>query len=94
MNESSIQAKIIKTLEANGCYVVKTIRTNHAGVPDIIACHHGRFIAIEVKQPGNKPTELQKHHLAKIAESGGITLIATAPEQAINLLTEIKDSPE
>ena len=33
-----------------------------AGIPDIIACIKGRFIGIEVKDEGNKPSELQLAH--------------------------------
>lgn len=29
------------------------------GIPDIICCHMGKFIAIETKAPGKKPTALQ-----------------------------------
>ena len=34
-----------------------------SGVPDIIACYQGRFIGIECKANGGKPTALQKKHL-------------------------------
>ncbi len=43
------------------------------GVPDIIGCFNGHFIAIEVKKPGEKPREIQKYWLNKIAESKGFS---------------------
>lgn len=43
-----------------------------AGIPDIICCYHGRFIGLEVKQPGGKLTELQKRTIEKINLAGGI----------------------
>ena len=71
MLESKIQSRIIKELEKNGCYVIKIIAANRAGNPDIIACYRGRFLAIEVKQPGESPTDLQKSKLEAIKNAGG-----------------------
>lgn len=42
-----------------------------AGIPDILCCHKGRFIAIEVKAPNGKASELQLYNLKKIEEAGG-----------------------
>jgi len=47
-----------------------------AGVPDIIACHKGRFIGIECKAGKNKLTELQKRELLAIAAADGYTFVA------------------
>ena len=37
MTEQQIQSKRIKELEAQGYYVLKLIRTNKNGIPDLIA---------------------------------------------------------
>ena len=42
-----------------------------AGIPDIIACHGGKFIGIECKAGGNKPTALQERELNRILNAGG-----------------------
>lgn len=46
-----------------------------AGVPDIIACVAGTFVAIEVKAPNGKPSELQKRNIRIINECGGLGYI-------------------
>jgi hypothetical protein len=46
-----------------------------SGVPDIIACYKGKFVGIECKANGNKPTALQQKHLRDISISGGISLV-------------------
>jgi hypothetical protein len=46
-----------------------------SGVPDIIACWQGKFVGIECKANGNKPTALQQKHLRDISISGGISLV-------------------
>ena len=37
MTEQQIQAKRIKQLEAEGYYVLKLVKTNKNGIPDILA---------------------------------------------------------
>ena len=46
-----------------------------SGVPDIIACYQGRFIGIECKANGNKPTDLQQKNLTDILNSLGQSLV-------------------
>jgi hypothetical protein len=43
------------------------------GVSDILGClPDGKLLAVEVKQPGNKPTPDQNSFLNNVAERGGI----------------------
>jgi len=88
MTEQTIQKEIIKYLESIGAYTIKTIRTNRAGTPDIIACLDGRFIAIEVKRKGNKPTPLQLAKIEQIRASGGITFIAYSKDDVVKCLED------
>lgn len=83
MKEQLIQRKIIQYLESIDTYVVKVITSTKAGVPDILACYKGMFIAIEVKTPKTQKnvSELQKYNLARIQELGGHTLVAWSVEQ-------------
>lgn len=82
-----IQAKIIKWLEAKNYYVVKTMVTSKAGVPDILACSpKGRFIGIEVKCPGGVLSKLQEVNLRKIQDRQGISFIAYSLEEVIRQL--------
>lgn len=46
-----------------------------AGIPDLLACVNGRFVAVELKSSTGRPTELQKWNIEKIQESGGIGLV-------------------
>lgn len=48
------------------------------GVADILGIYNGKLLAIEVKRPGQKPTELQDVFLARIKEHGGIAFVATS----------------
>mgnify|MGYP000844602931 CR=1 FL=1 len=46
-----------------------------SGIPDIIACINGHFVGVEIKAPNGKPSELQKHNIGLIQESGGLGYI-------------------
>lgn len=50
-------------------------RMTRSGIPDILACVGGYFVAIEVKAQNGHPSELQKYHCRKIRESGGFAFI-------------------
>lgn len=52
-----------------------------AGIPDVICCHRGRFIAFEVKTDTGKATLLQEITLKRISEAGGLSrLVRTVDE--------------
>lgn len=76
--EKNFENKIKTYLKNNGCWYVKYFanRMTKSGVPDILACVNGYFLAIEVKADKGKPSELQLWNREKIREAGGISLIA------------------
>lgn len=78
MKEKAFENKIKDFLKANGCYFIKYWGGGNftkVGVPDILACVNGYFVAIEVKAPNGKPSELQLYNLAEIKKAGGIALL-------------------
>lgn len=46
----------------------------------------GRFIALEIKQPGKKPTTAQQQFLNKVNEAGGIGAVVTDPNDLEKIL--------
>jgi hypothetical protein len=46
-----------------------------SGVPDIVACLQGKFIGIECKANGGRPTALQEKNLNEIMNHGGIAVL-------------------
>lgn len=75
--EKNFENKVKKFLKDRNCWHVKYFanRNTRAGVPDILACVNGRFVAIEVKAENGRATELQKWNCEKIRESGGIAIV-------------------
>lgn len=69
--EQKIQSRKIKQLEAEGYYVIKLIRTNKNGIPDLIAIKEGgHAFFIEVKRPGKKRTPLQEFRGRELSDHG------------------------
>jgi hypothetical protein len=76
MKEQQIQAKRIKQLEAQGYYVIKLIKTNKNGIPDLIAIPPNSGVLFsEVKTPIGVVSELQKFRLKELEEHGCLTEI-------------------
>jgi hypothetical protein len=71
MKESQIQAKKIKELESQGYYVVKLVKTNKNGIPDILAIPPGSdILMIEVKGPSGKTSPLQDFRIKELRDHG------------------------
>ncbi len=71
MTEQKIQSKKIKELEALGYYVIKLIKTNKNGIPDILALHKEKGIKfIEIKTPSGKVSSLQEYRIEELKSYG------------------------
>ena len=76
MSEQKVQTKILKWLEKERFYAIKTIITNKKGVPDILACSpKGKFVAIEVKYGKNVASRLQEHNMKQIRDRNGFAMV-------------------
>tara|TARA_A100001515_G_C4516239_1_gene191857 strand:- start:172 stop:462 length:291 start_codon:yes stop_codon:yes gene_type:complete len=75
--EAKVKKKVYKILKEKGAYYFSPIMTGYGkmGIPDVIACYRGVFIAIECKAGKNRPTELQQKNLDEISKSGGYALV-------------------
>ncbi len=71
MTEQQIQAKRIKQLEAEGYYVIKLIKTNKNGIPDLVAIPPDSGVLFsEIKRPDGRVSELQKYRLKELEAHG------------------------
>lgn len=75
--EKTFENKVKKYIEDQGGWQVKFFanRMTKTGIPDILACINGYFLAVEVKAKNGKPSELQKYHVKKINDAGGYAII-------------------
>jgi len=71
MKESQIQSKKIKELEAQGYYVLKLVKTNKNGIPDLIAIPpNSDVLFVEVKAAGGKLSALQEFRIEELQKHG------------------------
>ena len=71
MTEQQVQAKKIKELEAEGYYVLKLIKTNKNGIPDLLALNEEKAILfIEVKTITGRVSKLQEYRLKELKKHG------------------------
>lgn len=75
--EKKVKDKVKKVLDKLGCYYFfpATGGYGKSGVPDIVICFKGHFIAIECKAGKNVPTALQELNMRQICQQGGNTLV-------------------
>ena len=75
--EKNFENRIKAFLEDEGCWFVKFFANAYtkSGIPDILCCCNGYFVAVEVKASNGKPSELQKMNVRKINEINGFAVI-------------------
>ena len=90
--EQDIQTSIMNYISSIGGLPLKFNNIGiyaKAGVSDIIACIKGRFVAIEVKRPGKKPTQLQVNFIKAVNTVGGLGFWADSLDEVKDKLKEI-----
>ena len=77
MKEKPFEKQVRKFLKSEDCYCRKIWGGGYqtAGLPDLIICCNGYFIAVEVKSDNGEPTELQLHNIEEIKQAGGIGIV-------------------
>lgn len=76
--EKNFENKIKAFLKEQGAWFIKYwagSKFTKDGIPDILACVNGYFVAIEVKAANGRSSELQKYNVREINEAGGFAVI-------------------
>ena len=82
--EQKIQKQIIDYCHSLGYLVIKTIKTNMNGCPDLIILKDGVTIFCEVKRQGGVIAELQKYRQKQLTEQGFKSFFAFSLEDFKN----------
>lgn len=89
MNEKTITNQILKYLKSEPeCFAFKEHGDLYStsGIPDIICCYKGQFMAFEVKTPRGKLSKLQEIAIKRINESGGMAFKVTSLQEVKDIL--------
>jgi len=92
MLEKDIVAAIMRYLKTiPGCFAWKEHGGPHgtAGIPDIICCYDGRFVAFEVKTTLGKLTKLQEVTIERIRKAKGCAFKVTSVEEVKEILKNL-----
>lgn len=75
--EKTFENKIKKYFNDRGAWVLKTWSNGiqRSGVPDLLICYKGQFIALEVKAENGHPSDLQLYNIQKLNEAGAIAMV-------------------
>lgn len=75
--EARVKAQCRKALAAAGAFHFMPVSNGmgRMGIPDLICCLRGRFLAVEAKAGRGRPTMLQLKALREIDEAGGLALV-------------------
>lgn len=96
--EAKVKKDIRKILDEFGAWHCMPMGTGYgrSGVPDLLACYLGNFIAIEAKAGDNKPTALQVRELERIKKAGGYALLVNESniDYLRQLLEKIRECPQ
>lgn len=87
--EAKVKDAVKKMLDASGVYYFMPAANGYgrAGIPDIVCCVNGYFLAIECKAGNGKTTLLQNREIARIIRAKGRALVIN--ETNLNLIQEV-----
>lgn len=75
--EGKVKKRVVELLKEAGVYYFFPVTGGfgRSGVPDIVCCWNGRFIAIECKAGNNQPTALQEREMNRIRNANGTVFV-------------------
>lgn len=91
--EARLGAQIRREMIKRGCFGFKIHGgpTMMAGLPDLIFCYRGRFIALEIKtpDPSSQPSTIQRRRIKEIREAGGRAFVVRSVASAMRVLDAV-----
>ena len=81
--------RYLKTVPDCFCWKQHGVQFGTAGLPDIIVCLGGRFVAFEVKQPTGKLTKLQESTIQKIKAAKGNAYKVTSVDEVKEIVSKL-----
>ena len=99
--ETVLMRKVMCALSEYGCFVLRTnagtfydsrgnrVTIGFKGLSDLVGCtKNGRFFAVEIKLPGEKPREDQQKFIDAMKRTGAIAGCAHSVEEALKIVED------
>ena len=93
MREKEITTAImryLKTVPEMFCWKEHGGIYGTAGLPDVVCCYRGRFVAFEVKTATGRLSKLQEVTIAKIKATGGAAFKVTSVDEVRKILADLE----
>lgn len=91
MRESTVEAALSRECRLRGLCCLK-ITPTQPGVPDrLILTRGGGHLFVEVKAPGRRPREAQRHWHTVLADMGHRVCVVDRPSEARDLVAALDD---
>jgi hypothetical protein len=90
--EKKIVNQVKTIINQRGGFAVKIWGSpqQEKGIPDLLCCYRGRFIALEGKRAeDDEPSPYQQYQMKRITNAGGVALVIRTVEEAEDLLNRI-----
>lgn len=93
VTEAAVKDAVLRKIKILGGYCIVKHQTSMGkrGTPDVLACIKGRFVAIEVKRPGNIPNPDQLGELRRWQAAGALACWVQSVEQFDQILDHLDD---
>jgi hypothetical protein len=87
--EGLLKDRIKKHLDSIGAYRYMPVPYGYGKQSlDFLICVHGKFLAVETKAPGKKPTRRQELCISEIIHAGGVAFWCDSFAQYLRLMYE------
>ena len=92
-SEKTLEARLVREIEARGGMALKYTSQFHRGIPDrIILLPFGMIGFVELKSTGKTPTKLQAHAMLKLHKLGFDTFVIDCTEKLEDFLKIVDES--
>jgi len=94
VNERDLTRQVRDFLRVVGAWEVKHRAGlgDRRGIPDVLACYRGRFVAFEIKAPKGRLTPYQVAELEAVRHAGGIAAEVRSLEDVLAALGAVDAS--
>jgi len=91
MSETTLKSNVLKLIKKHykDAFIYKAADRFTSGIPDLLMCIDGKFIAIELKVKGNHTTPIQDYTLERILDAGGRTAVCYSTTEVMQFLKEV-----
>ena len=94
-SEKTLEARLVREIEARGGMALKYTSQFHRGIPDrICLLPPGILTFVELKSTGQKPTKLQEHAMEKLTSLGFDCLVIDTTEKLEEYLGHVDQTIE